>query len=77
MAGWRSLWGGQPDKENTPMPFFWGLCLEGKMAKKHYNVSLLFRVLTALARGAGFMIHLMFPVQHLVGALCSTSLSIS
>jgi len=40
-------------------------------------VSLLFRVLTALARGSGFMIHLLFPVQHLVGALSYMSLSIS
>lgn len=40
-------------------------------------VSLLFRVLTVLAGGAGFMIHLLFSVQYLVGALCSMSLSIS
>lgn len=53
------------------MAYIW----KGKWLKA--LVSLLFRVLTALARGVGFMIHLLFPVQHLVGALCSMSHFIS
>jgi hypothetical protein len=65
----------EPRKENT---FSAAL---GFMAGRENSYStlvlLLFRGLSPLARGPGFVIHFLFAVQHLFDAICSMSLFIN